>query len=284
MRVLIFGAAGMLGTDLRVAAPADVSVVALDSGNVDVTDRIQVASALQDAQPDWVINAAAYTAVDRAESERSVAHAVNAVAPAYIADESARRGIAVVHFSTDYVFAGTATSPYREDDPVAPVNVYGASKLGGEQAVLASGAHALVVRTQWLFGPAGKSFPRTMWERAIARVPTRVVNDQVGRPTYTHDLAVATWQLIDQRASGIVHATNGGPATTWFAVAREIFAWAGVESLLSPCTSADYPTPARRPTYSVLSTERLERLLAAPLPDWRDALGRFLDELSPPRR
>jgi dTDP-4-dehydrorhamnose reductase len=123
-----------------------------------------------------------------------------------------------------------------------------------------------------------------MWERAIARQPTRVVNDQVGRPTYTHDLAVATWQLIEQRASGIVHATNGGPATTWFEVAREVFARAGVETLLSTCTSADYPTPARRPMYSVLATERLERLLSAPLPDWRDALGRFLDELSPPQR
>jgi dTDP-4-dehydrorhamnose reductase len=284
MRVVIFGAAGMLGTDLCASAPADVSVVGLDSGDVDITDRARVASALHDARPDWVINAAAYTAVDRAESERSVAHAVNAVAPGYIADESARRGIAVVHFSTDYVFAGTAASPYREDDAVAPVNVYGASKLGGEHAVLASGAHALVVRTQWLFGHAGKSFPRTMWERAIARQPTRVVNDQMGRPTYTHDLAVATWQLIEQRASGIVHATNGGPATTWFALAREIFARTGVETLLSPCTSADYPTPARRPMYSALATERLEGLLSAPLPDWRDALGRFLDELSPPGR
>jgi dTDP-4-dehydrorhamnose reductase len=150
---------------------------------------------------------------------------------------AARRGIAVLHFSTDYVFAGTATSPYEEADPVAPVNAYGESKLRGEEAVLASGAHALVLRTQWLFGTTGKSFPPTMWERATG-LPTRVVNDQVGRPTYTGDLAVATWRLVEQRAAGIVHATNGGTATTWFDFARDVFAHAGAETLLSPCTGS----------------------------------------------
>lgn len=283
MRVLIFGAAGMLGTDLCSTAPRGTSLVALDIADADITDREQVASALRDAQPEWVINAAAYTAVDRAETERGIAEGVNGTAPGYIAEESARLGVAVVHFSTDYVFAGTADSPYREEDAVAPLNAYGASKLHGEEAVLASGAHALILRTQWLFGRAGKSFPRTMWERATAGLPTRVVNDQVGRPTYTRDLAIATWRLIDERASGIVHATNGGAAATWFDFAREVFARAGAEALLSPCATADYPTPARRPKYSVLCTKRLEGLLAASLPDWRDGLGRFLDELSPAR-
>jgi len=283
MRVLIFGAAGMLGTDLCATAPRGTSVVALDIGDVDITDRAQVASALDDARADWVINAAAYTAVDRAESERPVAEAVNGVAPGHIAGEAARRGVAMVHFSTDYVFAGTASAPYSEGDPVAPVNAYGESKLHGEQAVLSSGAHALVLRTQWLFGRAGKSFPRTMWERATAGLPTRVVNDQTGRPTYTRDLADATWRLVAQRASGIVHATNGGGATTWFEFAREVFARAGAAALLSPCATADYPTPARRPAYSALCTTRLEGLLAGPLPDWRDGLARFLDELPPAR-
>ncbi|HEX7978470.1 MAG TPA: dTDP-4-dehydrorhamnose reductase [Gemmatimonadaceae bacterium] len=283
MRALIFGAAGMLGTDLRAAVPRGTSLIALDVADADITDRAQVASALADARPDWVINAAAYTAVDRAETEWTVAEAVNGVAPGHIAEEAARRGIAVVHVSTDYVFAGTAASPYEEGDPVAPVNAYGESKLRGEEAVLASGAHALVLRTQWLFGRAGKSFPRTMWERATAGLPTRVVNDQVGRPTYTRDLAEATWRLVEQRASGIVHATNGGSAATWFDVAREVFARAGAEALLSPCATADYPTPARRPMYSVLCTTRLEGLLSGQLPDWHDGLGRFLDELSPAR-
>jgi dTDP-4-dehydrorhamnose reductase len=283
MRALIFGAAGMLGTDLCTAAPRGTSLVALDIADADITDRAQVASALRDARPDWVINAAAYTAVDRAESDRALAEAVNGAAPGYIAEEAARLGIAVVHFSTDYVFAGTATSPYEETDPVAPLNAYGESKLHGEAAVLASGAHTLVLRTQWLFGCAGKSFPRTMWERATASLPTRVVNDQVGRPTYTRDLAAATWRLVEQRASGIVHATNDGTTATWFDFAREVFVRAGAEALLSPCTTADYPTPARRPMYSVLSTNRLEGLLSGRLPDWRDGLSRLLDELSPVR-
>jgi dTDP-4-dehydrorhamnose reductase len=281
MRALIFGAAGMLGTDLVAAAPRGTSLVAVTRAEADVTDRAQLIAALNDARPDWVINATGYTAVDRAESERDLAESVNGVAPGVIAEEAARRGSAVVHFSTDYVFAGDAVSPYQEEDPVSPVNAYGASKQRGEEAVLARGAHALVLRTQWLFGRAGKSFPRTMWERATAGLPTRVVNDQTGRPTYTRDLAVATWRLIEQRASGIVHATNGGTAATWFDFARAVFARAGAEALLSPCATADYPAPARRPKYSVLSTQRLESLLSGPLPDWRDALDRFLDELSP---
>jgi dTDP-4-dehydrorhamnose reductase len=279
MRALIFGAAGMLGTDLCATAPAGVELTMLDVGDADITDRKQVARALREARPDWVLNAAAYTAVDRAEAEHALAKAVNGVAPGHIAEESAQRGIAVVHFSTDYVFAGTAAAPYREDDPVAPANAYGASKLHGEQAVLSSGAHALVLRTQWLFGRAGKSFPRTMWERANARLSTRVVHDQVGRPTYTRDLAVATWRLVERRASGIVHVTNGGDATTWFELAREVFARARAEELVSPCTTDEYHTAARRPGYSVLSTDRMEGMLEGALPDWRDALARFLDEV-----
>jgi dTDP-4-dehydrorhamnose reductase len=282
MRALIFGASGMLGTDLSAAAPRGTSLVTIDIADADITERDQVASALRDARPDWVINAAAYTAVDRAETEPTIAEAVNGLAPRHIAEESARRGIAVVHISTDHVFAGTATTPYQEADFAAPVNAYGRSKLRGEEHVLASGAHALVLRTQWLFGRGGKSFPRTMWERATAGLATRVVNDQVGRPTYTRDLAAATWRLVEQRASGLVHVTNGGGPATWFEFAREVFARAGAEALLSPCTTADYPMPARRPRYSVLCTHRLEGLLSAPLPHWRDGLARFLDELTVP--
>ena len=280
MRTLIFGASGMLGSDLCAGAPHGASLIPLDIADTDITDRPRVAAVLRDARPDWVINAAAYTAVDRAETEPEMTEAVNARAPAYIAEEAARLGIAVVHLSTDYVFPGTAATPYDEEDPVAPVNAYGASKLHGERAVLGSGAHALVVRTQWLFGRSGKSFPRTMWERAHAGLPTRVVNDQVGRPTYTRDLASATWRLVERGASGIVHVTNGGAPATWFELARVVFARARAEALLSPCTSAEYPTPARRPRYSVLSTNRLEHLLSGPLPHWRDRLDRFLDELT----
>src|SRR5215218_5040457 len=277
MRILIFGASGMLGSDLCAAAPRGTALIPLGLKDADITDQSQVAAVLRDTRPAWVINAAAYTAVDDAETERDVAEAVNGRAPGHIALEAARRQIAVLHVSTDYVFPGTATTPYREEDPVAPVNVYGQSKLHGEEAVLSSGAHVLVLRTQWLFGRSGTSFPRTMWERATAGLPTRVVNDQFGRPTYTRDLAAATWKLVERRASGLVHATNGGTAAAWFDVAREVFSRARAETLLAPCASADYPTSARRPSYSVLSTARMERFLLAPLPDWRDALGRFLD-------
>lgn len=280
MHVLILGAAGMLGTDLRSTVPEGVAFTGLDVGDVDITDRAQVARALDAIRPDWVINAAAYTAVDRAELERDSAAAVNTHGPRFLSEEAARRRIAVAHFSTDYVFPGTSKTPYRENDPVAPVNAYGESKCRGEEAVRASGAHALILRTQWLFGRAGKSFPRLMWERAQSRLPTQVVNDQHGRPTYTHDLAGATWLLVAQQASGTIHVTNGGAATTWFEVAREIFSRAGAEALLSACSTQDYPTAARRPAYAVLSTERLESQLGAPLPDWRNALGRFLDELT----
>jgi len=282
MRALIFGASGMLGTDLCAAAPRGTSLIALDSADVDITDSVGTVSVLRDMRPDWVLNAAAYTAVDRAETEVDAAEAVNAEAPGRIAEEAARLGIAMVHFSTDYVFPGTTTRPYGEEDQVAPVNAYGASKLRGERAILSSGAHSLVVRTQWLFGRSGHSFPRTMWQRATEGLATRVVNDQVGRPTYTRDLAVATWQLVAQRASGIVHATNSGTPATWFDLAREVFRRAGAEALLSPCTSASYPTAARRPRYSALSTTRLEQLLSGPLPDWQSGLERFLNELSVP--
>jgi dTDP-4-dehydrorhamnose reductase len=280
MRALVFGAAGMLGTDLLATAPADVSIIAPSIDDVDITDSARLSTAFDDARPELVINAAAYTAVDRAESERAIADAVNGTAPALIGAECARRGIAVVHFGTDYVFPGTASVPYRESDPVAPLNAYGHGKLLGEQSLLASGAHALILRTQWLFGVAGKSFPRTMWERATAAMPTRVVNDQYGRPTYTRDLATATWQLIARGESGIIHVTNGGDPAPWFDLASEVFARAGAAHLLSACTTADYPTHARRPAYSVLSTDRLTGALGHALPDWREALERFLVEMS----
>lgn len=283
MHAVIFGAAGMLGRAVCAAAPHGVTVSALDIEDVDITDRSQVAAALDREHPALVINAAAYTAVDRAESDRENAEAVNALGPRHVAEEAAQRRIHVVHFSTDYVFSGAASTPRRESEPVAPVNAYGETKLHGERFVLSSHAHALVIRTQWLFGPDGTSFPLTMWRRASARMPTRVVADQHGRPTYTCDLAVATWQLVAQRAHGIVHVTNGGAPATWYDFAREVFVRAGAESVLSACTSAEYPTAARRPAYSVLSTDLFERL-ASPLPDWRDALDRFLDGLTNPPR
>jgi dTDP-4-dehydrorhamnose reductase len=282
MRVLVLGGSGMLGSDLVASTPPGITTTALDRTDVDITDHSALSAALDRTTPDVVINAAAYTAVDHAESDRARANLVNGVAPGLIGQECARREIRVVHYSTDYVFPGTSTVPYAETDDVSPINAYGESKLLGERALLTTGAEALVLRTQWLFGRAGRSFPRTMWERASAGQPTKVVDDQHGRPTYTVDLADATWQLIALGTVGVVHVTNAGPAVTWFELAREVFARAGAPSLLTPCATSDYPTPARRPSYSALSTLRLESLLLRPMPSWRGALDRFLSELMSP--
>lgn len=277
----MFGGGGMLATDLVRTAPIDIGVTALTRAEADVTDRDAVEAAVEGHDPDVVINASAYTAVDRAESERAVAFAVNGTAVGELARLCRRRDLRLVHFSTDYVFPGTASRPYREDDPVDPVNAYGESKLAGERAILEAGGSATIIRTQWLFGAAGKSFPRTMWERARARQPTRVVDDQFGRPSYTVDVARATWAIVRRGSAGIVHVANAGSPVTWHTLAKRIFESAEVSDFLSPCTSEEYPTPARRPRHSALATERLEGILGHGLPHWADAVDRLLRELAP---
>lgn len=294
MRVLLLGAGGMLARDLVAEAPGGIQLATRTSAELDVTDRSGVAGAIAEARPDVIVNAAAFTRVDDAERERERAFQVNGQAPGAIGRAVKRSAgpAIVVHVSTDYVFDGNAARPYREDDPTDPLGVYGASKLAGERALAASGARYLIVRTSWLFGAGGRSFPRTMWERALAGQATTVVNDQTGRPTYTVDLARALWGLLIGKRSagrpgtdpahgallvggGVLHVANTGTAT-WYDIARRIFEAAGVPELLSPCTTADYPTPARRPAWSVLDTTRYERLAGRSLPSWEDALDRFL--------
>jgi dTDP-4-dehydrorhamnose reductase len=277
MRVLILGANGMLGRDVAAAAPAGVELVRSRLPRVDIADQRMVQRALDETRPRWVINAAGYTAVDRAEEELDAAMAINGLAVGIVAAACADRDVALVHFSSDYVFSGRSSLPYMEDDDREPVSVYGRSKLAGEIALAQSGARALLIRTQWLFGLHGRSFPRTMWERASARSRTRVVDDQWGRPTYTRDLAAWTWQLIKHGALGTVHAANAGSAS-WYEVASHVFERAGAAELLSPCSTTDYPTRAIRPPYSVLDTGLLEQLVGPPEP-WTHALDRFLDEL-----
>ena len=273
----------MLATDIAAAAPSEAEVAAFGRAEMDVRDADAVANALDDTRPDWVINASAYTHVDRAETDYENALAVNGAAVARLGELCAKRGIRVVHFSTDYVFRGDAARPYGEDDPVDPINAYGRSKLAGEQGLAASGVHALILRTQWLFGAAGKSFPRTMWDRATRELATRVVADQFGRPTHTVDLARATWQLIAQDRRGTFHIAGGGAPATWFDVATAVFTAAGVPGILSACTTADYPTAARRPAWSVLDTGRLADA-GISLPPWRASLAAFLRLLAGDRR
>ena len=269
----------MLATDLVAHAPAGIEAHPRTQSQLDLREPAQIERALDESRPEWVVNAAAYTAVDRAESERDLAFAVNATAVGSLARACARRGVALVHFGTDYVFPGDGTRPYREDDAVAPVNAYGQSKLAGERAIAESGVRAIVIRTQWLFGAAGKSFPRTMWERASRGERTRVVDDQRGRPTYTVDLAAVTWELVAREALGVFHAANQG-AVTWFELAAHVFERAGARDLLSPCSTTDYPTPARRPAFSVLDTSKLERTIGHALPPWTSAVDRFLEEMA----
>lgn len=279
MRVLLLGAGGMLATDLAREAPPHVDLTSLSHAECDITDATALARELGRTAPELVINATAYTAVDRAEIEREVAERVNGTAVGELGELCAGRGARVLHFSTDYVFPGDATRPYREDDPVAPLNAYGASKLLGETLLARSGARYCVVRTQWLFGRNGRSFPRTMWERARAGQSTRVVADQQGRPTWTVDLARATWAVVAAGTTGILHAANRG-ATSWFGLAQRVFDRAGAAKLLSPCSTADYPTPAKRPAFSVLDTSRLDAIPGCAMPPWEDAVDRFLDEIA----
>ena len=276
MRALILGAGGMLGHDLVRTAPG-IDLQPLTRQQLDITDTAALARRVTELRPDVIVNAAAYTAVDRAEAEREQAFRVNAEPVGELGRIAARTGARVVHFSTDYVFDGTASEPYRVDSPTKPVNAYGESKLAGEEALKTSGADWLIIRTQWLFGVNGKSFPRTMSERARGGLATKVVHDQTGRPTYSHDLAAAMWTLIAKETRGVIHLANDGQAT-WFDVATRVFARAGRPELLTACSTADFPTPARRPTYSVLATSRLEEL-GVRMPPWQQAVERFLEEV-----
>lgn len=276
MRVLLFGGSGLLGSELLATAPVGWTVAAPASSDVDIADHDQVARVVADFAPAWVVNAAAYTAVDVAESDPGLAVRVNAEGPAVIARACMHRGARVAHFSTDYVFSGSASSPYAEDDATGPLNVYGRTKLVGEQALLRSGVGALIIRTAWLYGTGGTSFVKTMIERAVAGQKTRVVQDQVGRPTRAVDLAGATWALLGQGATGMVHATSVGPPASWFDVARRIFESFGSGGALTPCSTRGFPSAAARPAYSVLSTARLARMLGRELPDWRDALDEHI--------
>jgi dTDP-4-dehydrorhamnose reductase len=275
VRAILLGAGGMLGRALMGSAPKGVDLVAFRRSELDIADARALDRTLQESRPDVVINAAAYTAVDKAEAEREAAFRINGGAVGNLGRLAARIGSTVVHFSTDYVFDGRVSRPYREQDEPNPLNVYGASKLAGERALQASGAASLILRTSWLFGLHGRSFPRTMLERARSDLHTRVVRDQVGRPTSTTDLARATWHLLARQALGLTHVANSGFAT-WYDVARQIFRTVGRLHLLASCTSEEYSTGARRPPYSVLDTTRADVLLGSQLPPWETALASFL--------
>lgn len=276
MKLVVTGGRGQLGRAVnRRGAAAGHAVIAVDLPELDLRDIAAIARVLDDARPDLVINAAAYTAVDRAETERELAFAVNADGAGNVARACRVRGVACVHVSTDYVFDGTATAPYREDDPRAPLGVYGASKAAGEQLAIELGA--IVVRTSWLFGDGGPSFVHAMLRLAGERDVLRVVADQRGCPTWADDLADALIALGGRADAEPLYHYCGAGETTWHGFATEIVAEARRHRALTctrvdPITTADYPTPARRPAYSVLDTARI-RALGVVTPSWKIGLA-----------
>jgi dTDP-4-dehydrorhamnose reductase len=272
MRLLVTGAAGMLGTDV-VAAAAGHDVVALARAELDITDAGAVRAALRDARPEAVINCAAWTDVDGAESAEAGATAINGDGAGHVAAAAAEAGAFTVHVSTDYVFAGDATAPYAEDDPTGPRTAYGRSKLAGERAVAAAApsAHA-IVRTAWVFGPHGRNFVDTMLRLGAERDTLKVVVDQVGCPTYTGHLAHALLAIAEARPNGVLHVAGGGRCS-WWELARATFAATGMPVTVHPCATAEFPRPAARPAFSVLGSTRAD---APTLPSWQEGLAAHL--------
>jgi len=291
--VLVTGASGQVGRAILTAAATDgFRFVGLDRSALDLLQPASFAGVIASRPWAAIINAAAYTAVDKAETEVEDAWRVNALAPACLAQEAALAGIPLVHVSTDYVFAGASKRPYVEDDPVAPLGVYGASKEAGEQGVRTGGGRSVIVRTSWVVSSRGSNFLKTMLRLGAEREVLRVVADQHGAPTAAADLAAALAHIACRLASepdaptGTFHFSNAGQ-TTWADFATEIFrlsaARGGPCARVEPITTADYPTPARRPHYSLLSTDRIETLYGLSPRPWQEAITDIIDELIPSR-
>lgn len=279
MRILVTGGSGQLGTDVAQAATAKGwQVWAPDCTELDITRPARVESAIGNYRPDWVVHCAAYTAVDRAEAEEELCMAVNAAGTDYVAHACAAAGSGLLYPSTDYVFDGSGTAPHPVTEPPAPLNVYGRSKLLGEQAARAVSRHA-ILRISWVFGLHGNNFVKTMLRLAESRTRLSVVDDQIGCPTYTADLAQLICQMVEQNAQGVFHATGGGQPGSWYDFARLIFDLSGKEVELEPIPTAAYPTAAKRPLNSRLDCSTLAAAGLTPLPDWRDALARYLQAL-----
>lgn len=280
MRILIIGRNGQVGSHLERELSGRHEVVALDRAGADLRDDTALRGAIGSARADVVINAAAYTAVDRAEQEPELAERCNAHAPGVMARAAADADAWFIHYSTDYVFDGSGRTPYREDSPTNPLGAYGASKLRGEQSVQAAGGRHIVFRTAWVYSLHGHNFLNTMLRLGREGRELRVVDDQHGSPTFAGAIAAATAGVLDRLApehAGIFHMTCGGQ-TTWCGFARRIFEYAGLaQARVTPITTAEYPTPARRPAYSVLSNDRLRAVFGVEMPPWESALRSCLD-------
>ena len=301
-KILLTGKHGQLGDDLQHLLPRLGDVVATDRRQLDLSRPDKIRKLIRDLHPSLIVNAAAYTAVDQAEKDEPLARAINSEAPAIMAEEAKKIGAAIVHYSTDYVFDGAKNFPYDENDPPNPISVYGRTKLAGEQAVRDLGVDHLIFRTAWVYSTRGKNFLLTMLRLATQREELRIVCDQVGAPTWSREIAGATVKALQQicdptagtatwpERNGTYHMTAGGESnwyeftqvilreaaqsphsTAWFQAATN-----GKELItrrVIPITTAEYPTPARRPAYSVLSNAKLNRVFGIHSPDWRQQLN-----------
>ena len=293
MRILLTGRNGQVGFELQRALAPLGTVIAVERTECDLESETSLRNAIRKAEPDIIVNPAAYTAVDRAESEVARAHAVNAVAPGIIGTEAARRGALVVHYSTDYVFDGIASGWYDEEDAVSPQGVYGQSKLAGEKSLAASGARHLIFRTSWVFGAHGANFAKTMLRLAAERDELKIVADQIGAPTSAALIADVTAHAIRKiqidhngPQDGVYHLAAGGE-TNWHAYARHVIETArragmpiqvAADAIL-PIATAEYPTPARRPPNSRLDTAKLQKTFGLTLPHWQLGLDYVLQQI-----
>jgi len=277
-RVLVTGAAGMLGTELVPLFRCSFDVIPADVAEFDMRDAAATDAFVAAAAPDVIVNCAAYTDVDGAESDPATAFDVNANGAGNLATAGQKVGARLVQLSTDYVFDGTGDTPYAETDEPSPLGVYGRSKLAGERRVAEASKEALIVRTAWLYGHAGPNFIEKMLSLASSGQALRVVDDQVGAPTNVRDLAGAILELIAVEATGVVNATNRGRCT-WFEFARRILDEAGLKDVaIEPVTSEEFPRPAPRPAYSVLSLARLVSLTGKEPRSWQDAVAEYVAE------
>jgi len=279
MHYVIIGANGMLGSDLASMCVAEgLPTLGLDYPEVDITDPASLGTAIPTHS--IVVNCAAYTRVDEAESDRDRAFLVNGAGAGNVAEACLKKRCRLLHLSTDYVFNGNADLPYREEDPTEPLNVYGESKLAGEEAVREAGGDALVVRVQSLFGANGRNFVRTIMHRLLdSGNDVRVVQDQVCSPTYTKHLASAILSLIEAEVAGIVHVCASG-SCSWHGFAVRIAEHVNPGSVVTPVCSSEFPTPARRPARSVMDTSRFESVTGRRMPTWEEGLREYLEEVA----
>jgi len=271
LKILLTGRNGQVGYELQRTLQPIGEVIATDRATLDLGDPNALRRAVREAKPGLIVNAAAYTAVDKAESEPELAMRINGIGPGVLAEEAKRLGAMLVHYSTDYVFDGTKHAPYVEGDATNPLSAYGRTKLAGERAVQDSGCRHLILRTSWVYGPRGKNFYLTIAAKARAGERLRVVDDQRGAPTTSCFLAEKTVELLRRQTSGLLHLVPSGE-TTWFGFAREIVRLTGSRSELQPIKTGEFPAAARRPANSVLDNRQAAAILG-PLPHWQALLA-----------